>query len=245
MTTVAVLFVFVSVWWGLGGPGDRGQHRGVEREIGSRSARRAGATVIADPRTRALACAGSGAVAGWALGGLALAVAGVLLGVAVSSWVGRLEAAGSAAERETMARDLPLVVDLLAACTAAGQPVDSALAIVGQAVGGPLAQRLDALLARLSLGADPVTEWGQLTADDQLGALARTLMRSSQSGAPLAGGLVRLAEDSRRVRRTSSQVRARSVGVKAAGPLAACFLPAFMLIGVVPTIAGAFSSLGL
>jgi pilus assembly protein TadC len=156
-----------------------------------------------------------------------------------------LEAAGSAAERETMARDLPLVVDLLAACTAAGQPVDSALAIVGQAVGGPLAQRLDALLARLSLGADPVTEWGQLTADDQLGALARTLMRSSQSGAPLAGGLVRLAEDSRRVRRTSSQVRARSVGVKAAGPLAACFLPAFMLIGVVPTIAGAFSSLGL
>ncbi len=115
--------------------------------------------MIADPRIRALACAGSGAVAGWALGGLALAVTGVLLGVAVSSWVGRLEAAGSAAERETMARDLPLVVDLLAACTAAGQPVDSALAIVGQAVGGPLAKRLDALLARLSLGADPVTEW--------------------------------------------------------------------------------------
>ncbi len=33
--------------------------------------------------------------------------------------------------------------------------------------------------------------------------------------------------------------------MKAAGPLAACFLPAFMLIGVVPTIAGAFSNLVL
>lgn len=245
MTTIAVIFGFASVWWGLGGPGDPGQRSGVGRESGSRSVRRAGATVIADPRARALACAGSGAVAGWALGGLGLALAGVLLGVAVSSWVGRLEAAGSAAEREAVARDLPLAVDLLAACTAVGQPVDRALAMVGQAVGGPLAKRLDALLARLSLGADPVMEWGRLIADDQLGPLARTLMRSTQSGAPLAGGLARLAEDSRRVRRTSTQARARSVGVKAAGPLAACFLPAFMLIGVVPTIAGAFSSLGL
>ena len=35
-------------------------------------------------------------------------------------------------------------------------------------------------------------------------------------------------------------MRARTVGVKAAGPLAACSSPAFMLIGVLPTIAGGF-----
>ena len=70
-------------------------------------------------------------------------------------------------------------------------------------------------------------------------------MRTAESGAPLVEGLSRLAADRRRERRTQTQLRARSVGVKAAGPLAACFLPAFMLIGVVPTIAGAFSNLVL
>ena len=182
---------------------------------------------------------------GWALGGGFLAVAGLLIGVVGSQWIGRLESAGAARDREALSRDLPLAVDLLAACAAVGQPVDGALAVVAQAVGGPLGQRFEALLARLSLGADPHAEWGALVGDAQLGALARTMMRSLQSGAPLANGLSRLAEDSRRERRTSSQARARSVGVKAAGPLAACFLPAFMLIGVVPTVAGAFSSLVL
>ncbi len=67
--------------------------------------------------------------------------------------------------------------------------------------------------------------------------------RSTESGAPLADGLTRLAEDCRRERRTETQLRARKVGVKAAGPLAACFLPAFMLVGVVPTVAGSFQRL--
>jgi len=69
------------------------------------------------------------------------------------------------------------------------------------------------------------------------------MQRSAESGAPLAEGLSRLAEDRRRERRTQTQVRARNVGVKAAGPLAACFLPAFMLVGVVPTVAGSFQRL--
>ncbi len=69
------------------------------------------------------------------------------------------------------------------------------------------------------------------------------MLRALESGAPLADGLTRLAADRRRERNTQVQRRARTVGVKAAGPLAACFLPAFMLIGVVPTIAGAFSRL--
>jgi tight adherence protein B len=38
-------------------------------------------------------------------------------------------------------------------------------------------------------------------------------------------------------------VRARQVGVLAAGPLGLCFLPAFMLIGVVPTVVGTFTDL--
>ena len=180
---------------------------------------------------------------GWAVGGPVLAAGGLLLGSAVSRWIGQMESPGTARERETVARDLPLAVDLLVACTLAGQPVDRSLTVVAQAIGGPLSRRLDALLARVGLGADPLTEWGALVKDEQFGPLARTMVRALKSGAPLASGLSRLAEDSRRDRRVVTQARARSVGVKAAGPLAACFLPAFMLIGVVPTVAGAFSSL--
>ncbi len=245
MVTIAALLTFGSVWLGLSRPGRRSLARVAARDASRPVGRRLGVAVIDDARLRGLACGGSAAVAGWALGGAVVAVTGLLVGVAIARWVGRLESPGTAHEREAVARDLPLAVDLLAACVAVGQPVDRALAVVAQAVGGPLAQRFEALLARLSLGADPLTEWGALGGDAQLGALARTMMRCLQSGAPLASGLSRLAEDSRRERRTSSLARARSVGVKAAGPLAACFLPAFMLVGVVPTVAGAFSSLVL
>jgi pilus assembly protein TadC len=99
--------------------------------------------------------------------------------------------------------------------------------------------------ARLALGVDPVEEWGRLRADPTLASLARTMLRSLESGAPLASGLQRLAIDRRRELRTAGQVKARRVGVSTAAPLGLCFLPAFMLIGVVPTVVGTFSDLVL
>lgn len=244
MAAIAALLVFAGVWCGWPGINRHGLERLITSpERQTRSRRRASALVIEDGRVRGLACAGSGGLVGWAIGGLALAGVGLIVGAFVSRWVAGMEPPDATRDRERTARDLPLAIDLLAACTAAGQPLDTALGAVSRAVGGPLALRLDALLARLSLGADPVVEWGQLTTDSVLGPFGRTMLRAVQSGAPLSSGLSRLADDSRRERRTSSQARARSVGVKAAGPLAVCFLPAFMLIGVVPTIASAFSSL--
>lgn len=175
--------------------------------------------------------------------GPAGAVVGVLAGLAVSVWIGRLEPPSVVKAREEVDRDLPLAVELLAACSAVGRAPQECLPVVSRAVGGALGARLDEVTARLSLGADPVAEWGRLARDAQLVELGRTMLRSTESGAPLADGLARLAEDRRRERRTQTQLRARNVGVKAAGPLAACFLPAFMLIGVVPTIAGGFQHL--
>ncbi|MGH3449042.1 MAG: type II secretion system F family protein, partial [Nocardioidaceae bacterium] len=136
-------------------------------------------------------------------------------------------------------------VDLMAACAVVGRPPEQSLQVVSTAVGGALAARLDGMSARLSLGADPATEWARLADDEQLAPLGRTMRRTLESGAPLVDGLSRLAEDRRRERRTQTQLRARSVGVKAAGPLAVCFLPAFMVIGVIPTVVGAFQSLVL
>jgi pilus assembly protein TadC len=165
------------------------------------------------------------------------------VGLTLSAWVGQLESPETAREREQLDRDLPLALDLLAACSAAGRPIGHSLSVVSRAVGGTLAARFDAVSAAISLGAAPATEWERWLDDGQLGALARTMLRSAESGAPLADGLSRLADDHRRKRRTRMLVRARSVGVRAAGPLAACFLPAFLLIGVVPLVAGGFQRL--
>lgn len=199
--------------------------------------------VVESPWARGFVCAASTAVLCWVAVGPLAAAAGVPAGLLLSRWVGRLESPEQARAREDVERDLPLVVDLLAACASAGRPPEVCLTVVSRAVGGALAVRLGEITARLSLGADPATEWARCAADPQLAGLARAMQRSAESGAPLADGLIRLADDTRRERRTHAQVKARNVGVKAAGPLAACFLPAFMLIGVVPTVAGSFQHL--
>jgi Flp pilus assembly protein TadB len=195
---------------------------------------------IEDARFRAVLCATGCALLAAVIFGPWWFVGGCTAGFGLSVFLGRVEPASVARSREQLARDLPLAVELLAACARAGQPVEQSLVVVSRAVGGPLARRLSQLEARLRLGSDPISEWRRLGHDPQLAPLARTIVRSLDSGAPLADGLARLASDRRLDQRMRSQQRARSVGVKSAAPLAGCFLPAFMLIGVIPTVAGAF-----
>jgi pilus assembly protein TadC len=71
------------------------------------------------------------------------------------------------------------------------------------------------------------------------------MARSLDTGAPAAEALTRLADDLRRERRTLADQAARSVGVRAAAPLGLCFLPAFVLVGIVPSIVSAFGALRL
>jgi Flp pilus assembly protein TadB len=198
---------------------------------------------VESPRRRGCICAASLMLLGWVVAGPVAAIAGLPAGLVFVAWIGRLESPGVTRAREEIDRDLPLAVDLLAACAASGRPPNESLTVVRRAVGGALGHKLGEISARLALGADPAREWARSAHDPQLAGLARAMQRSAESGAPLADGLTRLAEDLRRDRRTRSQIRARNVGVKAAGPLAACFLPAFMLIGVVPTVAGSFRHL--
>jgi Flp pilus assembly protein TadB len=168
---------------------------------------------------------------------------GAAVAVAVAWWLRRLEPAGVQKRRRRLASDLPLAVDLLSACLAAGRPPRESLDAVAAAVGGPTSEELGAVSARLALGADPASVWRGLTGDPVLAPLARTMLRALETGAPVAQGLSRLVDDQRRARRWEAEQRARAVGVKAAAPLALCFLPAFVTVGVIPTIASAASQL--
>ena len=139
--------------------------------------------------------------------------------------------------REAMERQAAAAADLLAACLASGAPLATAVAAVGRALGDPIAEPLGTLVASLHLGADPHDAWRGLEAQPGLATLSRAVVRSLASGAPLTRTLPGIAEDLRRRSRSQVEAAARAAGVRAVAPLAACFLPAFLLVGVVPIVA--------
>lgn len=171
------------------------------------------------------------------VGGPAGAVVGVVLAAVLVVVLGRLEPAGRRRLREELERQAPLVVDLVAACLASGAPLDRALDAAADAVGGPAADVLARATAALRLGADPALVWAQVAAVEPLGGLARAVARSQQTGAPLAALLPRVADQARAAHRARAEARIRTAAVRLTAPLGAAFLPAFVLLGVVPVVA--------
>jgi Flp pilus assembly protein TadB len=166
---------------------------------------------------------------------------------AVVTWcvIERSEPARLRRDAARSRRDLPHLVGLLADALRSGQPPDDALAVVAAALPGPAAARLAVLVPRLRLGVDPSQVWSDLAADPALGPLGRSLARAHRTGAPVVPAVERLADELSRSARADVEDRARAVGVKAAVPLGLCLLPAFVLIGIVPVVAGLLTSLGL
>ncbi|WP_326561381.1 type II secretion system F family protein [Micromonospora sp. NBC_01796] len=170
------------------------------------------------------------------LGGWTGAVAGVLAGIVSDRLLRRLEPASARRLRLREVADLPLGADLLAAALRAGAPVDRAVLSVAEALGGPLGDRLHRVGRTLRLGGEPAEAWahlGSVPGGDRLTAAA---VRTSTSGAALAGALTRLADDLRADRAVTVEAAARRAGVLIVLPLGLCFLPAFILAGLVPVI---------
>ena len=156
-------------------------------------------------------------------------------------WLRRLEPASVRRRREAIDEALPLAVDLLASCLAAGQAPAVALQQVTDVVDHPLRDELQEVATRLRLGADPIRVWRDVAAHPQLGSWGRTVLRAVDSGASVADAMAAHADDLRQASRSRVEARARAVGVRAALPLGVCLLPAFVLLGVVPLVAGSLS----
>jgi len=187
-------------------------------------------------RVRPMVSLLTGLVCALLLGGPVGWVAGVL--IAVGLMRPRLEPRAVRARRARVVAELPIAIDLLAACLRGGGAWHESVEAVAGAVGGPLGAELARVAARIRLGADPAAEWLSLTHDPVLAPLGRAAARAASGGAPLAATLARLARDQRRVARVAAATRARSAGVRAVAPLGLCFLPAFILLGIVPAVAG-------
>lgn len=186
--------------------------------------------------------AAAGALAWVLVGGLL----GAILAVPAAAFVGlrraRRESPALRRRRERERQELPQLVGLTATAVGGGLAPASAVGVAAQALPGPMSERLLAELARLELGADPASLWLTLGDDPILGVLARALHRASESGASVQLVLARLADDLDRQARADVEQRARAVGVRAAVPLGACLLPSFLLLGIVPLVAGLLST---
>jgi len=183
------------------------------------------------PARLTAAAAGVGLLSGHTAAAVAMAVLAVALGAPAAR-----AARAERVRRATLLADLPRAAELLGTCLEAGASPAAALSAVADAVGGPLAGRLRAVVAFLRSGTD-LAHW---PADpvDPVDRLVRAVARASRTGAPMAESVRLLAADEAERARWDALERARRAGVQAVGPLAACFLPAFVLLGVVPMIVG-------
>lgn len=178
-----------------------------------------------------------GLVIGLAWGGWFGVVVGVALAVSGPLLLGRLESRSQRRSREALERQAPACCDLLAACLSAGSSTADAARAVADALGEPIATALRRMVSAQELGSDPLSAWSSLAEHAALRPIARAAARSAETGAPLAGLLSAVAEDQRDAHRARAEAAARAAGVKSVAPLAACFLPAFLLVGIVPVVA--------
>ena len=212
------------------------------------SSRSPGGPAVGAPRPVVPAWAGPWAAC--ALGGAALALVvggplGLLLGLGLALGgpraVARLEPREVRDRRERFAAELPLALDLLAACLLGGAALPAAVRAVSAAVPGPCGSALARVGAALEVGSPAAEAWRALEGggDDELAsAAARALIRAGEGGAPVADAVARLAAEARESSRARGQEAAERAGVLAVAPLGLCFLPAFVLLGVVPVVAG-------
>jgi pilus assembly protein TadC len=138
--------------------------------------------------------------------------------------------------RAALLRDLPAACDLIAVCLMAGVPVPGTVAAVGEADAGPVGAALRRVAALHRLGADPRRAWDDVP--DELAGLGRALVRAGESGAAVVPALRSLAADGRAAARLEAEAAVRRAGIWVLAPLGACFLPAFLCLGVVPLVLG-------
>jgi pilus assembly protein TadC len=180
----------------------------------------------------------AGLASAWLVGGPLGWAAGALVAVGCVRILSRLEPRAVRQRRARIVAELPMTIDLLSACLRGGGAWHESVEAVAEAVGGPLGTELARVAARIRLGADPVQEWLSLANEPVLAPLGRTAARATGGGAPVAATLTRLARDQRRTARTAASTRAQTAGVRAVAPLGLCFLPAFVVLGIVPAVAG-------
>ncbi len=198
------------------------------------------------------------------IGGAGGAIAGVMTGAGLLVFSSRRVSESEARARQRLIAAAPPPVDLFAAALAAGLlPADAASVVAtafngetGPPEGDPkaapsapvepvreIAARFAAAAQALREGCEPEAAWRLLSIDAATAPVAAAALRASRTGAPASQTVAKAARDVWNAAEQAAQAHIRAVAVRATAPLALCFLPAFVLVGVVPTALGLLTEL--
>jgi pilus assembly protein TadC len=174
----------------------------------------------------------------WGVGGLI----GIAVGVGTAAGIIVTARAGSGPA--TAAPDaVPVVVELLAGCLDAGLTMPDSLEAASIAGDPVTSEACLAAAAALRRGAPAAEAWHRWTSDPWLELVARCTVRTTQSGASVAEELRRVASRLRSRRQARLQQRVQQASIWVVLPLGLFFLPAFVLVAVVPIVIGLFGTL--
>lgn len=186
----------------------------------------------------------AGGFLGWALGadpvataldggvGTAAVGVGVMLLVAGRVWSDRLVASARGSDETGVG--VHVLLGLVAAAMRAGAGVPRALEATGAAVGGEDGEVLTRAAHALVLGATWERAWAY--SPEVLGPLVRALRGAWLDGAAPAEALRAAGEEVRHQRSSAVRTATARLGVRLVLPLGACYLPAFVLVGLVPVL---------
>jgi pilus assembly protein TadC len=179
------------------------------------------------------------AFAGWAgIGG----VIGLVVGLGAAAGIVATARLGN--PPPSAAPDaVPVVVELLAGCLDAGLTMPDSLE-AARVAGDPVtAAACLAAAAALRRGAPAAEAWQSWLSDPWLVPVARSTTRTTQSGASVADELRRVAARIRSRRHARLQQRVQQASIWVVVPLGLFFLPAFVLLAVVPIVVGLIGGL--
>ncbi|MFC5286765.1 type II secretion system F family protein [Actinokineospora guangxiensis] len=128
--------------------------------------------------------------------------------------------------------------DLLAACLTAGMPIPTAIRATADHFPPHTGAILRETADLLALGAAPPEAWARAAEHPDTARFARSARRSARAGTALADVARGLAERTREQAADAGDARAQRAAVMIAAPLALCFLPAFLCLGIVPVVVG-------
>jgi tight adherence protein B len=170
---------------------------------------------------RRLAAVGAGAavLAGWLLGGVALALPLSVAGPALAGWA---ISSGRRRHRRAVERSLPEVATAIADSLGAGRSLRASLPAAAASLDGPPAVELARLGAELDLGAataETIEAWRRRMRSPRVDAFAATLLSQRLAGGDLAGLLRRFAAGAAERDRAVEDARAATAQARFTGLL--------------------------
>ncbi|MBK4139862.1 type II secretion system F family protein [Corynebacterium macginleyi] len=127
-------------------------------------------------------------------------------------------------------------IELFAACLSAGLTVHAAATAVARTAEADTQHLWETASALLGVGVPTESAWDHMKGHAGLGDVAGLVILSGQSGATIAAGCTRICTSLRAEASAHATAKAERAGVFIALPLAVCFLPAFIVVGLAPVV---------